>query len=74
MEYLRGIAGLIGLVAIAWALSGNRKQVDFRLVGIGIAIQVVIGLMIANVDFVNQLFTWVSAGFVKFLNLQYYDL
>ncbi len=68
MEYFRGIAGLIGLVAIAWALSGNRKQVDFRLVGIGIAIQVVIGLMIANVDFINQLFSWVSAGFVKFLN------
>lgn len=68
MEYIRGIAGLISLVAIAWALSGNRKQVDFRLVGIGIIIQVVIGLMIANVDFVNQLFSWVSAGFVKFLN------
>lgn len=68
MEYLRGIAGLIGLVGIAWALSGNRKQVDFRLVGIGIAIQVVIGLMIANVEFINQLFSWVSAGFVKFLN------
>ncbi|MEO9485428.1 MAG: nucleoside transporter C-terminal domain-containing protein [Ekhidna sp.] len=68
MEYLRGIAGLVGLVGIAWALSGNRKQVDFRLVGIGIAIQVVIGLMIANVDFVNQLFSLVSAGFVKFLN------
>ncbi|WP_421765265.1 NupC/NupG family nucleoside CNT transporter [Ekhidna sp.] len=68
MEYIRGIAGLVSLVAIAWALSGNRKQVDFRLVGIGIIIQVVIGLMIANVDFVNQLFSWVSAGFVKFLN------
>lgn len=68
MDYLRGIAGLIGLVFIAWALSGNRKQVDFRLVGIGIAIQVAIGLLIANVEFINQLFSWVSAGFVKFLN------
>ena len=68
MEYLRGIGGLIGLVGIAWALSGNRKQIDFRLVGIGIAIQVIIGLMIANVDFINQLFSWISAGFVEFLN------
>ena len=68
MDYLRGIAGLAGLVAIAWALSGNRKQIDFRLVGIGIIIQVFIGLMIANVDFINQLFSWVSAGFVQFLN------
>lgn len=68
MDYLRGIAGLIGLLFIAWALSGNRRNVDFRLVGIGIAIQVVIGLLIANVEFINQLFSWVSAGFVKFLN------
>lgn len=68
MDYLRGVAGLIGLIFIAWALSGNRKNVDFRLVGIGITIQVIIGLLIANVEFVNQLFSWVSAGFVKFLN------
>ncbi len=68
MDYLRGLAGLLGLIAIAWALSGNRKQIDFRLVGIGIIIQIVIGLMIANVDFINQLFFWASAGFVKFLS------
>ena len=68
MDYVRGIVGLLGLVVIAWALSGSRKKVDFRLVGVGVAIQVAIGLMIANVDFINQLFTWVSAGFVKFLN------
>jgi len=68
MDILRGTAGLVGLVAIAWVISGNRRNIDFRLVGIGIAIQVIIGLLIANVDFVNQLFTWLSAGFVKFLN------
>lgn len=68
MDYLRGVFGLIGLLFIAWALSGNRKHVDFRLVAIGISIQIVIGLLIANVTFVNQLFSWVSAGFVQFLN------
>lgn len=68
MDYVRGLIGLVGLIAIAWALSGNRKSVDFRLVGIGILIQVIIGLLIANVSFVNQLFSWVSGGFVSFLN------
>jgi len=68
MDYLRGIAGLVGLIFIAWALSGNRRNIDFRLVGIGLAIQIAIGLLIANVEFVNQLFSWVSSGFVKFLN------
>ena len=68
MDYLRGVAGLIGLLFIAWALSGNRKNVDFRLVGIGISIQIVIGLLIANVEIINQLFSIVSAAFVQFLN------
>lgn len=68
MDYLRGLIGIIGLVAIAWALSGNRKNVDFRIVGIGISFQVIIALLIANVDLVNQAFVMVSAGFVKFLN------
>ncbi|MEQ9404923.1 MAG: nucleoside transporter C-terminal domain-containing protein [Cyclobacteriaceae bacterium] len=68
MDYVRGLIGLAGLIAIAWAFSGNRKNVDFRLVGTGILIQVVIGLLIANVGFVNQLFSWVSGGFVSFLN------
>ncbi|MFK7953798.1 MAG: NupC/NupG family nucleoside CNT transporter [Ekhidna sp.] len=68
MDYLRGLIGLVGLISIAWIFSGNRKKVDFRIVGVGVLIQVVIGLMIANVDFVNQLFSWASAGFVKFLN------
>ena len=68
MDYLRGLIGIVGLIAIALALSGNTKKVDFRLVGIGISFQVIIALLIANVEFVNQMFVVVSAGFVKFLN------
>lgn len=68
MDYIRGVVGLFGLLFIAWALSGNRKNVDFRLVGIGIGIQVLIGLLIANVELINQFFSWISAGFVQFLN------
>ncbi|MEM9894889.1 MAG: nucleoside transporter C-terminal domain-containing protein [Bacteroidota bacterium] len=68
MDYLRGLFGLIGLLALAWLLSSNRRNVDYRLVATGIVIQVTIGLLIANVAFVNQLFSWISEGFVKFLN------
>lgn len=68
MDYLRGTLGLIGLILIGLAISGNRKNVDFRLIGVGITIQIVIALLIAHVDFVNALFTSLSAGFVEFLN------
>lgn len=56
------------MIAIAWALSKNRKQVDFKLVAIGLVLQIAIALLIANVTFVNQAFSYLSAGFVKFLN------
>lgn len=68
MDYLRGVIGLVGLIGIAWLLSGSKKNIDFRLVGIGLLIQVTIGLLIANVEFINQLFSLISAGFVRFLN------
>lgn len=68
MDYFRGLIGIVGLIAIALAISGNWKRADFRLVGIGILIQLIIGILIANVEFVNQLFALASAGFVKFLN------
>ncbi len=68
MDYLRGLLGLVGLIAIAWALSSNRKRVDFRLVGVGLIFQIVIGALIANVEFVNRIFSWISSGFVQFLN------
>jgi len=67
MDYLRSVLGLIVLLLIAWAISG-RKRVDLRLIGVGVAIQVVIALLIAHVAFINDLFTSLSAGFVKFLN------
>lgn len=68
MDYLRGLIGLVCLIGIGWALSKNRKHVNFRLVFIGVVFQVIIALLIANVSFVNQTFSYISSGFVKFLN------
>lgn len=41
--------GLIALVAIGWALSTNRKRIDYRLVAIGIALQLLFALLIIGV-------------------------
>ena len=68
MDYLRGFFGLLFLVGIAYLLSGNRKKIDWRLVVTGMCIQLVIGLFIAKVEFVEVIFAWVSRQFVTFLN------
>ncbi len=67
MDYLRGIIGLIFIVGVAFLLSVNRKKIDWRLVAIGLVIQIVIGLLIAKVGFVRSGFEFVSEKFVIFL-------
>lgn len=52
------------IVGIAYLLSGNRKKIDWRLVGIGLVFQLVIGLAIAKVGFVRVVFEFISDKFV----------
>ncbi len=68
MEYLRGFIGLVVIVAIAYALSANRKAIDWRLVAIGIVIQLIFGLLIGKVEVAEHAFIWISEKFVKFLS------
>lgn len=68
MEYLRGALGLIFLIGLAYLVSNNKKSIDWRLVGIGILLQIIFGLLITKVGFVADGFDWVSAKFVKFLS------
>lgn len=68
MDYLRGLAGLIFIVALAYLFSHNRKIIDWRLVAIGIFIQIAIGLIIAKVEFAQQSFAYLSDKFVVVLS------
>lgn len=67
MDYLRGLLGLMFIVAVAYLLSGNRKAVDWRLVLIGISIQLTFGLIIGKVEIAQKAFIFVSEKFVIFL-------
>ena len=68
MEYLRGLIGLAVLIGVAYLFSQQKKQIDWRLVGIGIALQITFGLLITKVDFVKNGFSWVSEKFVILLS------
>ena len=41
MEILRGLVGIAFFIGIAYLISGNKKSIDWRLVGIGITLQIV---------------------------------
>lgn len=68
MEYLRGALGLAVIVLVAFIFSSNRKRIDWRLVIIGITLQLVFGFLITKVEFVKDGFQLLSEGFVKFLS------
>jgi CNT family concentrative nucleoside transporter len=68
MEYLRGVVGIAVIVLIAFIFSNDRRRIDWRLVGIGILLQLVFGILITKVEFVRVGFELLSEGFVKFLS------
>ncbi len=68
MDILRALIGLLVLIGIAYLLSGNRKAISWRLVAVGVALQIVIALLISNVSFVQAGFELLSRGFVSFLS------
>lgn len=67
MDYLRALGGLTVIVGLAYLLSGNRKRIDWRLVGVGILLQIIFGLLIAKISFVQAGFRYASEQFVVFL-------
>jgi len=65
---LRGALGVVTLLAICYLLSSNRRAIDWRLVGIGIVMQVLLAIAILRVPFVKAVFDWVASFFVVVLD------
>ncbi len=68
MDYLRGIIGLAFLIGVGLLFSRDWRSIDWRLVGIGIAIQITFGLLITEIYLVEAFFGLMSRGFVKLLS------
>lgn len=65
---LRGILGMVFLLLVCYLLSSNRKKIDWKLVGTGLALQIIFALLVLKVEFIAQFFDWISDKVVKFLN------
>ncbi|MEQ8561510.1 MAG: Na+ dependent nucleoside transporter N-terminal domain-containing protein, partial [Cytophagales bacterium] len=68
MEILRGLFGIIVLLGIAFIFSVNRKKIDWRLVAIGVFLQVTFGFLVTNVPAIRDMFYIISKGFVTLLS------
>ena len=61
----RGAIGMATLIFIAWLFSSNKKQIDWKLIGKGLLIQIVFAVLILKVDFVSVGFDFVGKIFEK---------
>ena len=65
---LRGLFGLIFLLLVAYAFSRDKKHIDWKIVGMGVGLQLIFGILITQVPFVESMFDLISRGFVKLLS------
>lgn len=64
----RGLVGMLVLVAIGFTFSENRKSINWRLIGIGLLIQLILAIGILKIDWVQTGFDYVGQGFVKIIS------
>lgn len=65
----RGLLGMFALVFIAYALSRNRKHINWPLVIKGIILQAVLAILILKVPFVEVAFDFMSKAFVRVVDM-----
>ncbi|AWX45217.1 Putative pseudouridine transporter [Flagellimonas maritima] len=65
---LRGILGMAVLVLISFLFSSNRKAINWKTVGIGLALQLLIAFGVLKVPFVQYGFEKVGQVFVSILD------
>lgn len=64
----RGLLGMGVLILIAWLFSSNRRAINWRTVGIGLAIQLLIAIGVLQVPFIKAAFEAVGQVFVSILD------
>ena len=68
MEILRGLLGLIILIGIAFTFSKHKKHVNWKLVGSGVAIQLILALLVFKVPVFADGFGYVAKFFTQLLS------
>lgn len=65
---LRGALGVAALLGVCYLLSANRRAINWRLVAIGVSMQVVLALAIFKIALVRKAFDLIASFFVVVLD------
>jgi len=65
---LRGMLGMAVLLVLAFLLSSNRRAINWKVVGIGLLLQVTLAAGVLKVPFIMATFEFIGKIFVKILD------
>ena len=64
----RGALGMVALLFISFLFSSNRKAIDWKIVGIGLAFQLLIAIGVLKVEFIKTAFEFIGGLFISVLD------
>ncbi|MGJ8662152.1 MAG: NupC/NupG family nucleoside CNT transporter [Marinicella sp.] len=65
---MRGAIGMVTLVAIAYIFSSNRKAVSWKVVSIGLGMQLILAIGVLYIPFVQAIFEGVGKFFIHIMD------
>ncbi|TAE38904.1 MAG: NupC/NupG family nucleoside CNT transporter [Runella slithyformis] len=68
MERFTGLIGIALILGIAFAMSNNRKAINYRTVGVGLAMQFGFAVFILKTEIGRQIFNWLGQAVQKVLS------
>ena len=60
MERFTGLLGIVLILGVAFLMSNNRKAINYRTVGVGLLLQVLLAVFILKTDVGQSLFQWLG--------------
>lgn len=67
IEVGRGVTGLLVMILIAFLLSTNKRKINWRLVGVGLTLQIGFALLVLKIEFARTVLDGISSFFVTLL-------
>lgn len=67
---LMGLVGIAVMLGIAWGMSYNRRGINWRMVGAGVVLQLVLGVIVLKTALGQGLFVAANAVVLKLLSFQ----
>ena len=63
----RGVLGMVALILIAFLFSDNKKAIDWKKVGIGLFLQLLIAIGVLKIEFIQSIFEFIGGVFIEIL-------